>query len=284
MAIPPASLTSKKNGRPAPPAKTSTKRRPMLVAKGVVKDFMVGHEPYHAVRGISTEIFDGEFVIIFGPSGSGKSTFLNMLIGLEPPTSGQVWVDGIEIDKMSDDQRGELRATKFGVVAQQPIWVKALTVRENTAMPLIILNAREHDAFVKADVALYRVGLSSHMLHKPTELSGGQQQRVNLARALVNNPQILVLDEPTGNLDSKSSFQVLDLLEQMNKERRRTILMVTHNMEYLPLADHLIEIHDGKIFRDTPQTSKALRAAIPEPKDEEDDVKPAATKKEEVKK
>lgn len=237
----------------------------MLVATKVTKDFLVGREPYHAIRGMSATIADGEFVIIHGPSGSGKSTLLNLLIGLESPSTGQIWVDNIEIEKMTDDQRAHLRAQKFGVVAQQPIWVKALTVLENVAMPLLIANVHEHEAFQRAREMLKRIGLIDWARHKPTELSGGQQQRVNLARALINEPHIVVLDEPTGNLDSTSAFQVLELLEQLRTQQQRTILMVTHNLEYLPLATHLLQIRDGLIEKDTLQTPKTLRQAIPEP-------------------
>jgi len=244
---------------PATPALKNAKQRstgpksrlPLIEAKDVKKDFHVGGELSPVLHGMSATIFHSEFVIIYGPSGSGKSTFLNTLIGLERPTSGEVWVDGIRIDTLSDDQRAGLRAAKFGVVSQQPIWIKAMTVRENVALPKLILNASDAEAYKAADVALFRVGLSSHMKHKPTELSGGQQQRVNFARSLVNDPPILILDEPTGNLDSKSAQQVIDLLMQMNQEHERTIIMITHNLEYLPLADRTIQVRDGLIDKIT---------------------------------
>ncbi len=233
-------------------------KKPVIVAKNVEKIFTYGKETYEVLHGLSTTVYAGEFAIIYGPSGSGKSTFLNTLIGLERPTKGEVYIDGIEIDKMSDDQRAELRATRFGVVSQSPIWVKALTVLENVAMPLLIQNVPEARAFQRAKEVLEMVGLPEKVKNKPAELSGGQQQRVNFARSLVNDPHILVLDEPTGNLDSKSADQVLGLLAELNKRRERTILMITHNLEYLELADRKIMIRDGLITEDTAQTAKVF--------------------------
>lgn len=230
----------------------------MIVAKDVKKDFIIGKEPYHVLRGLSATIYEAEFAIIYGPSGSGKSTFLNTLIGLETPTSGIVTVDGVNISIMNEDQRSDLRAKRFGVVSQQPIWVKALTVLENVAMPLLIANIREKAAYEKAAETLKTVGLFDWAKHKPTELSGGQQQRVNFARSLVNDPHILVLDEPTGNLDSTSALQVLKLLQELNRQHKRTILMITHNLEYLPLGDRLIEIRDGLIQKQVEQKGMAI--------------------------
>lgn len=238
--------------------KTKEKRRPMIVAKDVKKEFMIGKEPYHALKGVSATIYEAEFAIIYGPSGSGKSTLLNTLIGLERPTSGEIWVDGIEIDKMTEDQRADLRANHFGVVSQQPIWIKALTVIENVMMPLLIANVAESAAKQKAIEVITQVGLLDWAKHKPTELSGGQQQRVNFARSLVSDPHILVLDEPTGNLDSIASDMVLSLLQDLNRQRKRTIVMITHNLEYLPLADRTIMVRDGLITKILEQEGKKL--------------------------
>jgi len=238
--------------------KTKEKRRPMIVAKDVKKEFMIGKEPYHALKGVSATVYEAEFAIIYGPSGSGKSTLLNTLIGLERPTSGEIWVDGIEIDKMTEDQRADLRANHFGVVSQQPIWIKALTVMENVMMPLLIANVPESAAKQKAIEVITQVGLLDWAKHKPTELSGGQQQRINFARSLVSDPHILVLDEPTGNLDSIASDMVLTLLQELNRQRKRTIVMITHNLEYLPLADRTIMVRDGLITKILEQEGKKL--------------------------
>ncbi len=235
----------------APELKSYKGRKPVIVAEDVTKQFTVGREPYQVLCGVSLTIFEGEFIIMYGPSGSGKSTFLNTIIGLEPPTSGKIFIDGIEIDSLSDDERAELRVKRIGLVSQAPIWVKALSVLENIAMPLLIANASDHVAFTKATEKLAEIDLLNWAKHKPTELSGGQQQRVNLARALVNDPRIIFLDEPTGNLDSHSAEQVLNLLMKLNKEERRTLIMVTHNLEYLPLADRTVMIRDGKVEKIT---------------------------------
>jgi len=243
----------------APPANVNrpkVTKKPVIVAKDVTKTFTIGKEAYKVLHGLSATVYVGEFAIIYGPSGSGKSTFLNTLIGLENPTSGEIFIDGIEIDKMTEDQRAELRATRFGVVSQSPIWIKALTVLENVAMPLLIQNVPESRAFARAKEVLEMAGLPEKLKNKPTELSGGQQQRVNFARSLVNDPHILVLDEPTGNLDTKSSDQVLGLLNELNRRRERTILMITHNLEYLELADKTIMIRDGQITNITEQIAK----------------------------
>lgn len=224
-------------------------KRPIIVAEGVKKSFLIGKEPYQALRGASAKIYDGEFAIIAGPSGSGKSTFLNTVIGLERPSEGKIWIDNIEIDQMNDDQRAELRVKLIGVVSQQPIWVKSLTIVENVAMPLLIANYSESEAYQRAVQAITLVGLIKWAKHRPTELSGGQQQRINLARGLVNDPRILVLDEPTGNLDSTSATQVLTLLMDLNQQKRRTIIMVTHNMDYLVLADRIVRIRDGVVSK-----------------------------------
>ena len=243
-----------------PPVEKKRKetRRPMIVAKDVKKEFMIGKEPYHALKGVSATVYEAEFAIIYGPSGSGKSTLLNTLIGLERPTSGEIWVDGIEIDKMTEDQRADLRANHFGVVSQQPIWIKALTVMENVMMPLLIANVPESAAKQKAIEVITQVGLLDWAKHKPTELSGGQQQRINFARSLVSDPHILVLDEPTGNLDSIASDMVLTLLQELNRQRKRTIVMITHNLEYLPLADRTIMVRDGLITKILEQEGKKL--------------------------
>ncbi len=217
----------------------------LLQTERVLKSFQIGAEYYQALRGISIEVKEHDFTIIYGPSGSGKSTLLNILLGLERPTSGAVWVTDQRIDTMNDDQRATMRAHHFGVVYQQPVWIKALTVLENVALPLLISGTKESAAHKRAMTALEEVEMERYQYHRPTEISGGQQQRVSLARALVNDPKILILDEPTGNLDTHTSDTVLALLQRLNIKELRTIIMVTHNLIYLPYANRQIMIQDG---------------------------------------
>jgi putative ABC transport system ATP-binding protein len=218
---------------------------PIVKTVKLVKSFVVGKDPYEAVRGIDLEINEGDFAIIYGPSGSGKSTLLNCLIGLESPTSGQIWLDGERIDKLEEDQRSLVRSKKIGVVYQQPIWVKSLSVLENVALPLLISGVKTSIAFKRAKKLLCEVAMQNLAHHKPTEISGGQQQKVSLARALIHNPRILVLDEPTGNLDTHSSDEVMQLLQELNSKLNTTIVMVTHNLIYLPIANRTIVVKDG---------------------------------------
>lgn len=222
-----------------------------IQTEGLSKSFVIGKEPYPVLNNISIEIFRGDFTIIYGPSGSGKSTLLNCLLGLEPPSSGKIWVGGERIDSMTEDERSEMRAVKFGVVYQQPIWVKSLSVLENVALPLLIAGVEEKNAYKRAASALNVAGIEKLKRHRPTEISGGQQQRASLARALVHNPHVVVLDEPTGNLDSHSADEVMMLLQELNRGHDRTIIMVTHNLSYLPYANRTICIKDGKVDKVT---------------------------------
>src|SRR5690606_29466885 len=164
--------------------------------------FRVGQRVTQVLRGVDVQIYRGDFAVLYGPSGSGKSTLLHALIGLEPVTRGEIQVDRRRIDRMDEDERARFRSTKFGVVYQQPIWVKSLTVVENVAIPLLLAGHDRHVALHRAQIALRLVEMGQFGRNIPTELSGGQQQRASLARALVHDPEILVLDEPTGNLDS----------------------------------------------------------------------------------
>ncbi len=237
-----------------------------IAAEEITKSFMIGNKSYPVLHGISAKIYNGDFVIVYGPSGSGKSTMLNLLLGLEQPTTGKLWVAGQRIDHMDEDQRARMRAHRFGVVYQQPIWIKALTVLENVAMPLLISDIPEDVSFRKAKEALAEVGMAEYASYHPTEISGGQQQRVSLARSLVHNPKIMVLDEPTGNLDTHSADNVMQLLQNLNRDHRRTIIMVTHNMIYLPYANHTIMIQDGVINKDErtdPLTAASAKPAGP---------------------
>ncbi len=231
---------------------------PIIALTNVTKQFPVGNEFYPALRGISLEIFPEDFTIIHGPSGSGKSTLLNILTGLELPTEGKVFLGGKRIDTLAEDDRGAIRNHYLGTVHQQPIWIKSLTVWENVALPLLIAGCQATTARDRALRALGEVGMGRYAKHRPTEISGGQQQRVSLARAIIHNPRVLVLDEPTGNLDTHAADQVLQLLQELNKHHRRTIVMVTHNLIYLPFANRTIEVQDGLIKQQVKETIKPI--------------------------
>ncbi len=221
--------------------------RKIIKIENLRKTFEIGKETFTAIDQISFEVKKGDFAIIYGPSGSGKSTILNCMIGLEKPTSGQVWVDEERIDNMNDDERGFIRAQKIGVVYQQSIWIKSLNIIENVALPLMINGWDQNESYKRAKKTLEEVGMHQYADHKPTEISGGQQQRVSLARALIQKPKILILDEPTGNLDTHASDHMMQLLAELNYKKCVTVIMVTHNLAYLPLATRTVEIIDGGV-------------------------------------
>lgn len=223
------------------------KQPPVIRTVNLVKSFPVGQQAESVLRGISLEIRPGFYTIIFGPSGSGKSTLLNVLVGLELPSSGEVYVGQERLDQLDEDARATLRSRTFGIVYQQSNWIKALSVVENVALPALIVKTSEKAALAKAKELLGEVGMMKFARYHPLELSGGQQQRVSLARALVNNPQVLVLDEPTGNLDTHSADEIMMLIQELNVKYHRTIIMVTHNLIYLPYATHQIALTDGQV-------------------------------------
>lgn len=217
------------------------------------KSFQVGDRQFRVLREINFKISEGEFLIIYGPSGSGKSTLLNCLIGLEPSSSGTIWVGGKRLEGLDSDHLAALRNDFYGVVYQQQIWVKSLSILENVALPLMIGGQTRHSALAHAQARLREVGMERYATRRPTEISGGEQQRVGLARALVNDPRILVLDEPTGNLDTHSADEVLLLLQRLNRAKHITVIMVTHNLAYLPLASMTLRLRDGAVEKEEQQ-------------------------------
>lgn len=223
------------------------KHKYIIDGRSIYKTFKVGEQHIAVLRDVSLKVVEGEFMIIHGPSGSGKSTLLNCLIGLEPITKGEVWVSGQRLDSLDDDDRAQTRANTFGVVYQQPIWVKSLTVAENVALPMMINGAARYNSMQKAYSHLRDVGMYKYAKRNPMEISGGEQQRVGIARSMINNPPVLVLDEPTGNLDTHSADQMLLLLQQLNRRKGITIIMVTHNTTYLPLASMTVGLQDGEV-------------------------------------
>jgi putative ABC transport system ATP-binding protein len=228
-----------------------TEKEAIIDAENVTKNFVVGKNIIHVLKGISLKIYPADFAVLFGPSGCGKSTLLNIFVGLEKPTSGIIKIRGKRIYRMSEEKRGTFRARKIGMVHQLPYWIKSLNVVENIAMPLIIESIKKNEAIGRARMTLEKLKLVHLAKQRPSQLSGGEQQKVGIARALVTDPWIIFADEPTGNLDSKSGDEVLSLLQELNREQKRTVLVVTHNEKYWNCGNRKIEMEDGKIIKDT---------------------------------
>lgn len=225
--------------------------KPVISVKKLCKEIDLNGNKLMILNDVSFDIYPGEYVILFGASGSGKSTILNTLSGLEPPTSGQVTIRGENIAKFNDQQLAHFRATKIGIVFQSFNLIKSLRVWENVAFPLMAANEPKAQRRERALGLLKMLGLAKHAFRIPTELSGGQQQRVALARALSSNPWIIIADEPTGNLDSKSADDTMSIFRVLNQKSKRTIIMVTHNPDYLKEANRVLYLRDGKIWKET---------------------------------
>lgn len=216
----------------------------IIETRDLRKIYLMGKIEVSALRGVNITILKGEFVAIMGSSGSGKSTLLNMIGMLDTPTSGKVMIEGVDVSEMDENQRADFRLKKLGFIFQFFNLFMEMTALENVALPLLIV--RRKDSQERAMRLLDLVGLSDRANHKPAELSGGQQQRVAIARALVNEPALLLADEPTANLDTKSSEQVINLLKELNKSGQ-TIVMVTHEPELGKRADRIIWLRDGTV-------------------------------------
>ena len=215
--------------------------------KNVTKAFHAGEEVYPAVRDVSLGIESGEFVAVMGPSGSGKSTLLSLVGGLSHATSGRVSVDGIDLGTLGPNKLSDFRREYLGFVFQSFYLVPYLTALENVMLPLTVQPGMNGTASSAAQDALLKVGLEAKSRRFPSQLSGGEQQRVAIARAIVNKPPVILADEPTGNLDTKTGDHVLDMLQELNREGH-TIVMVTHNVENAKRAGRTIEIRDGRIM------------------------------------
>ncbi|EHL87462.1 ABC transporter ATP-binding protein [Coprobacter fastidiosus] len=245
----------------------------VIELQNIRRNFQVGDEIVHALRGISFTIYEGEFVTIMGTSGSGKSTLLNTLGCLDTPTSGEYFLDGISVRTMSKSARAILRNRKIGFVFQNYNLLPKTTAVENVELPLMynpdISSAERKKRAIKA---LQDVGLGNRLEHKSNQMSGGQMQRVAIARALVNNPAVILADEATGNLDSRTSFEILVLFQQLHAEGR-TIIFVTHNPDLIQYSSRNIRLRDGKVIEDSineniMSAAEAL-AAMPKPEDDE---------------
>lgn len=221
----------------------------LLRIKNMYKIYEMGSEKVHALDGVDIVINEHEFVAIVGPSGSGKSTLMNMIGCLDTPTSGEYYLDGEDISKMNDTQLTMIRRQKIGFIFQQFNLLSKSSALENVELPAMYNGDSAAERKAKAIKALDQVGLGERLKHKPSELSGGQQQRVAIARALVNNPPILLADEPTGNLDSHSGADVMDMIKEIHR-KGNTIILITHDREVAEHAPRVIEIRDGKITSD----------------------------------
>ncbi|MBO1923651.1 ABC transporter ATP-binding protein [Thiomicrorhabdus sp. 6S3-12] len=233
-----------------------SREAPLIEFKGVVKAYGKGGSEFLALKGVDFQIHQGEFVAIMGPSGSGKSTVMNVLGCLDTPTSGEYLFHGVHVETLNRDQRALLRRNYLGFVFQGFNLLARTSALENVELPLVYRGLKRSERHAAARKALELVGLQGWEDHAPGELSGGQQQRVAIARALVTNPKVLLADEPTGNLDTARSEEIMALLSRLNSDLGITVLMVTHEPEMAAYANRLIHFVDGKVERDQYQEAK----------------------------
>ena len=223
--------------------------KPVIELKDVWKIYQMGDVEVVALSGLSLAVKKGEFVSIMGPSGSGKSTAMNMIGALDIPTKGQILLEGLDIAKFSESDLAQLRGRKIGFIFQQFNLIPTLTAIENIMLPMIFQNIPRQERVVRARKLLELVDLGDRIYHKPTELSGGQQQRVAIARSLANNPDVVLADEPTGNLDSKTGGTVMDFLKKLHETEGKTIIMVTHDEDIAKRADRIEYLLDGRVVK-----------------------------------
>ncbi len=221
----------------------------IISCEGVKKTYVMGKEEVHALRGVSVDIDAGEYVSIMGPSGSGKSTLFNMIGGLDTPTSGDVSVDGCRLADLNSSQLAWFRCRKIGFIFQSFNLIPTMSALENVAIPRIFAGQTPRKAHEDASRVLDRVGLGDRLTHLPSQVSGGQQQRIAIARALVNEPLIVLADEPTGNLDLHTGEEIISLLSEMQRNLGVTIITATHDMKMLSCSDKIVRIEDGAVKR-----------------------------------
>ena len=218
----------------------------LIHLNNITKTYVLGEQVVHALQKIDIEIFKTEYVALMGPSGSGKSTLMNIIGCLDSPSSGDYWLNNKQVSSMSDAELSKVRNDEIGFVFQTFNLLGRLTAQENVALPLVYAGISQKDRMQKAAETLEKVGLKDRMLHKPNELSGGQRQRVEVARALINNPSLLLADEPTGNLDTKTSHEIMDLFREIH-EQGNTIVLVTHEEDIAQNAKRIIRLRDGLV-------------------------------------
>jgi putative ABC transport system ATP-binding protein len=223
---------------------------PLLDLKGITKEYKLGKTIVHALRGLDLKINEGEIVAIMGPSGSGKSTLMHLLGALDTPTGGSAILEGQDLQGLKERQLVTLRGKKIGFVFQTFNLIQTLSAQQNVELPMIFQGIRKGERARRARELLTKVGLADRVKHKPNELSGGERQRVAIARALANDPEIILADEPTGNLDSESGAPVLEMLKRLSVEDGKTVIIVTHDPDATAIADRIVRLRDGCVFEE----------------------------------
>jgi putative ABC transport system ATP-binding protein len=232
----------------------------MIKVKDLRKTYRMGEIEVPALQGVTFEIESGEFVAIMGPSGSGKSTLMNLIGCLDTPSGGSYVLDGVEVAKLSGNALSAVRAQKLGFVFQQYMLLARQSALRNVEMPLIYRGVRARERHRRAQTALRIVGMAERIGHRPNELSGGQQQRVAIARALVGSPSVLLADEPTGALDSRTSTEIMGILQRLNHEQGLTVVLVTHEHDVAAYAERILTLRDGELVGDAPPAERTLVA------------------------
>jgi putative ABC transport system ATP-binding protein len=258
--------------------------RAIIVLDNVHKTYDLGEIQVHALRGVSLEVRRGEFVAIMGASGSGKSTLMNIVGCLDRPTKGRYMLNGTDVSDLSKEDLAHIRNREIGFVFQQFNLLSRTTALENVELPTLYAGIPQEEREERAKKSLERVGLMERAMHHPSQLSGGQQQRVAIARALVNRPSILLADEPTGNLDSRTSVEIMDILQRLNEDEGLTVVLVTHEPDIANYAQRVLEFRDGKVRRDYQITKRQVARLVlptlksPDDEDADEVESPAETK------
>ncbi len=235
---------------------------PTIRLENVQKIYDLGEVQVHALRGVSLQIYPGEFVAVMGASGSGKSTLMNILGCLDKPTKGRYFLDGVDVSGLSKRELARIRSKKIGFVFQQFNLLSRTTALENVELPTIYSGVPIAEREKRAREALVRVGLAERAGHFPSQLSGGQQQRVAIARALVNDPSLLLADEPTGNLDSRTSVEIMDIFQRLNEEHGLTVIIVTHEADIAQYAKRALEFRDGRMKKDVAIQDRLIASEV----------------------
>ncbi len=231
---------------------------PLIKLENVWKTYLLGKVELSALRGASLEINSGDFVTIMGPSGSGKSTLLNMIGLLDIPSQGKIFVKGKDITTLSEDQLSRLRGRTIGFIFQEFNLLPNLSALENVTLPMVFQGVPEKERKEKAEELLIKVGLKDRILHQPTELSGGERQRVAIARAFANNPEMVIADEPTGNLDSTTGKMIMEILTEFHQKEKKTMVVVTHDPNIAHYSESIVNIKDGQIVVNHQQAAEVL--------------------------